>query len=66
VAPDCGLRSYTVEPSSSPLEALSEAMSDFQREGVIETRKTFILDRETRSQHASGPPCSSADGQILI
>lgn len=49
MAPDCGLRSYTVEPSSSPLEALSEAMSDFQREGVIETRKTFILDRETLS-----------------
>jgi hypothetical protein len=38
-------------------------MSGFQRDGVIETRKTFILNRETLSQHASGPSDSPAGGQ---
>ena len=43
-------------------------MSEFRRDGVIETRKrkTFILDRETFSQHASCPSRLSANGQIRI
>ena len=62
------MRGYPNEPSCSTREAVSEAMSEFQRDGVIETRKrkTFIFDRETLSQHASDPSGVSADGQIRI
>ena len=41
-------------------------MSGFERGGIIETRKTFILDRETLAQRASGTPGSSTDCQIRI
>ena len=46
MAPDCGLRRYSDEPYYPSREAVSEVMSDFQREGVIETRKTLILGQE--------------------
>jgi hypothetical protein len=49
VAPDCGLRRYSDEPYYPSREAVSEVMSGLQRDGVIETRKTFILDREALS-----------------
>ena len=65
MAPDCGLRRYSDEPSYPSREAVSEVMSGLQREGVIETCKTLIFDREVL-QHASGPSGSSADGQTLI
>jgi hypothetical protein len=68
VAPDCGLRGYPNESSCSTHEPLSEAMSEFQRDGVIEIRKrkTFIFDRETLSQRARDPSGLCADGQIRI
>ncbi len=66
MAPDCGLRRYSDEPYYPSREAVSEVMSGLQREGVIETRKTFILDRETLSEHASGLSGLTADGQIRI
>ena len=53
---------------ASTREAVSKMMSEFQRDGVIETRKhkTLILDRETLSELASGPSGLTADGQIRI
>jgi hypothetical protein len=62
------VRRYIDEPSRSTREVGSEAMSEFRGDGLIETRKrkTFILDRENFSQHASAPSGSSADGQIRV
>lgn len=52
---------------ASTREAVSKVMSEFQRDGVIETRnrRIVILDREVLSEHA-GPSGLLADGQISI
>ncbi len=53
---------------ASTREAVSKAMSEFQRDGIIETRKRkiFIRGREALSEPASGPSGLSAEGQIRI
>ena len=53
---------------ASTREAVSKAMSEFQRDGVIEARnrRIFILDRGALAEHASGPSGLSADSQIRI
>jgi hypothetical protein len=52
---------------ASTREAVSKVMSEFQRDGVIETRnrRIVILDREVLSEHA-GPSGLLVDGQISI
>jgi CRP/FNR family transcriptional regulator, global nitrogen regulator len=53
---------------ASTREAVSKVMSEFQREGVIETRnrRIAILDRGALSKRASGPSGLSVDGQVSI
>ena len=53
---------------ASTREAVSKAMSELQREGVIETRnrRIAILDRDALSRQASGPSGLSVDGQLPI
>jgi CRP/FNR family transcriptional regulator, global nitrogen regulator len=53
---------------ASTREAVSKVMSEFQRDGVIETRnrRIAILDRGALSKQASGPSGLYVDGQIPI
>ena len=53
---------------ASTREAVSKVMSEFQRDGVIETRnrRIAILDRDALSKRASGPSGLSVDGQLPI
>src|SRR5215218_4921126 len=53
---------------ASTREAVSKVMSEFQRDGVIETRnrRIAILDRDALSKRASGPSGLSVDGQLTI
>ena len=49
-------------------EAVSKVMSEFQREGAIETRsrRIVVLDRGTLAKRAAGPSGLSVDGQLQI
>jgi CRP-like cAMP-binding protein len=49
-------------------EAVSKVMSEFQRDGLIETRnrRIAILDRGALAKRASGPSGLSVDGQLPI
>ena len=51
-----------------PREAVSKVMSEFQREGLIETRsrRIAILDHDTLSERASAPSGFSSYGQLHI
>jgi hypothetical protein len=53
---------------ASAREAVSKAMSEFQREGTIEVqnRKIVLLNREALAEGASGPTGLSIDGQSPI
>jgi CRP-like cAMP-binding protein len=53
---------------ASAREAVSKAMSEFQREGTIEVqnRKIVLLNREALAEGASGPTGLSIDGQLPI
>jgi CRP/FNR family transcriptional regulator, global nitrogen regulator len=53
---------------ASTREAVSKVMSEFQRDGVIETRsrRIFILDPGALGKHAAGPSGLSVDGQLSI
>ncbi len=53
---------------ASTREAVSKVMSEFQREGVIETRsrRIAVLDREALSKRAAGPSGLTVDGQLQI
>ena len=53
---------------ASTREAVSKVMSEFQRDGIIETRsrKISILNKNALAEHASGPSGLSADGQLSI
>jgi CRP/FNR family transcriptional regulator, global nitrogen regulator len=53
---------------ASTREAVSKVMSEFQRDGVIETRsrRISILDRDALAEYASGPSGLSVDGQLSI
>ena len=53
---------------ASTREAVSKVMSEFQREGVIETRsrRIAILDRGALSKQAAGPSGLTVDGQLQI
>jgi CRP/FNR family transcriptional regulator, global nitrogen regulator len=53
---------------ASTREAISKVMSEFQREGLIETRtrRIAILDRDGLSERASGPSDLTSDGQLRI
>ncbi len=52
---------------ASTREAVSKVMSEFQRDGHIETRnrKIIVLDRNALSEYAS-PSGLSVDGQLSI
>ena len=53
---------------ASTREAVSKVMSEFQRDGVIETRnrRIVILDSGALAKRASGPSGLSVDGQLPI
>jgi CRP/FNR family transcriptional regulator, global nitrogen regulator len=53
---------------ASTREAVSKVMSEFQRDGVIETRnrRIVILDPGALAKQASGPSGLSVDGQLPI
>ncbi len=53
---------------ASTREAVSKVMSEFQRDGIIETRsrKITILNRQSLAEHASGPSGLTVDGQLSI
>jgi CRP/FNR family transcriptional regulator, global nitrogen regulator len=53
---------------ASTREAVSKVMSEFQRDGVIETRsrRILILDPGALAKQASGPSGLSVDGQLSI
>jgi CRP-like cAMP-binding protein len=53
---------------ASTREAVSKVMSEFQREGLIETRsrRVFILDPGALTKQAAGPSGLSVDGQLSI
>lgn len=53
---------------ASTREAVSKVMSEFQRDGIIETRsrRIAILNREALAEYASGPSGLSVDGQLSI
>ena len=53
---------------ASTREAVSKVMSEFRRDGVIETRNRLIaiLDHGALVKRASGPSGLSADGQLPI
>jgi CRP/FNR family transcriptional regulator, global nitrogen regulator len=53
---------------ASTREAVSKVMSEFQREGVIETRsrRIVVLDRGALSKQAAGPSGLTVDGQLQI
>lgn len=53
---------------ASTREAVSKVMSEFQRDGIIETRsrKITILNKQSLAEHASGPSGLSVDGQLSI
>jgi CRP/FNR family transcriptional regulator, global nitrogen regulator len=53
---------------ASTREAVSKVMSEFQRDGLIETRsrRIFILDAGALAKHAAGPSGLSVDGQLSI
>jgi CRP/FNR family transcriptional regulator len=53
---------------ASTREAVSKAMSEFQREGAIEVqnRKIVLVDKGALVEHASGPSGLSVDGQLPI
>lgn len=53
---------------ASTREAVSKVMSEFQRDGIIETqsRRISILNRDALAEHASGPSGLSVDGQLSI
>jgi CRP/FNR family transcriptional regulator, global nitrogen regulator len=53
---------------ASTREAVSKVMSEFQREGVIETRsrRIVVLDRGALSKQAAGPSSLTVDGQLQI
>ena len=53
---------------ASTREAVSKAMSEFQREGSIEVqnRKIVLVDRGALAEHASGHSGLSVDGQVSI
>jgi CRP/FNR family transcriptional regulator len=53
---------------ASTHEAVSKVISEFQREGLIETRnrRIAILDRGALVKQASGPSGLSVDGQLPI
>jgi len=51
---------------ASTREAVSKVMSELRRDGVIETRRIAILDREAHSEYASGPSGLAASGRLRI
>ena len=53
---------------ASTREAVSKVMSEFQREGVIETRsrRIAVLDRGALSKRAAGPSGLTVDGQLQL
>jgi CRP-like cAMP-binding protein len=53
---------------ASTREAVSKVMSEFQREGVIETRsrRIAVLDREALSKRAAGSSGLTVDGQLQL
>jgi hypothetical protein len=53
---------------ASTREAVSKVMSEFQRDGLIETRnrRISLLDRGALARRASGPSGLSVDGQLPI
>ena len=53
---------------ASTREAVSKVMSEFQRDGLIETRsrRIFIPDPGALAKHAAGPSGLSVDGQLSI
>ena len=53
---------------ASTREAVSKVMSEFQREGVIETRsrRIAVLDRGALARRVAGPSGLSVDGQLQI
>ncbi len=53
---------------ASTREAVSKVMSEYQRDGVIETRnrRIAILDYDALSRRSSGPSGLSVDGQLPI
>ena len=53
---------------ASTREAVSKVISEFQRDGLIETRNRLIaiLDRGSLVKQASGPSGLSVDGQLPI
>ncbi len=53
---------------ASTREAVSKVTSEFQRDGIIETRnrRVAILDRGALTKRASGPSGLSVDGQLPI
>jgi CRP/FNR family transcriptional regulator len=53
---------------ASTREAVSKAMSEFQREGAIEVqdRKIVLVDKRALAEHASGPSGLAVDGQLQI
>jgi hypothetical protein len=53
---------------ASTREAVSKVMSEFQRDGHIETRnrRIAVLDRASLMEQASIPAGLSVDGQVRI
>ena len=51
---------------ASTREAVSKVMSELRRDGVIETRRIAILDREALSEYASGPSDLAVSGWLRI